>query len=232
VLLLLVVNCNCNRNHNRNCYILVVFRCTHAPSTTTPHAEVRHLFRPRPNTLKRPPTPVDRGRLLRIPSHSGMYQPQPTAFLQVSTGYAIPHSLPDYTFDETPLRLSDGRGSAAGAGGNAASALLYGTSLFSANSAGVGPAPSASGGSFNFHSTSSSSSTTTAAAAASSTITAPSHHRPSLPILLKMEPNTDDLVAQEAAAREYQPHLQVNKIIQLSIPNSQSPIPRSVSVFF
>lgn len=161
-----------------------------------------------------------------------MYQPQPTAFLQVSTGYAIPHSLPDYTFDETPLRLSDGRGSAAGAGGNAASALLYGTSLFSANSAGVGPAPSASGGSFNFHSTSSSSSTTTAAAAASSTITAPSHHRPShhrpsLPILLKMEPNTDDLVAQEAAAREYQPHLQVNKIIKLF--NSQFPIPNPQS---
>jgi ubiquitin thioesterase protein OTUB1 len=138
-----------------------------------------------------------------------MYQPEPTAYLQVSTGYAIPHSLPDYRFDETPLRLSDGRGSAGpGASGNAASALLYGTPLFSTNSAGVGPAPSASGGSFNFHSTSSPSSTTTAAAAAASTITAPSHHRPSLPILLKMEPNTDDLVAQEAAAREYQPHLE------------------------
>jgi len=132
-----------------------------------------------------------------------MYQPEPTAYLQVSTGYAIPHSLPDYTFDETPLRLSDGRGSAAaGTGGNAASALLYGTPLFSANSAGVGPAPSASG-SFGFHSTNPSSTT-----AASSTVSAPSHHRPSLPILLKMEPNTEDLVAQEAAAREYQPHLE------------------------
>lgn len=153
-----------------------------------------------------------------------MYQPQPTAFLQVSTGYAIPHSLPDYTFDETPLRLSDGRGSAAaGAGSSATSALLYGTSLFSANSAGVGPAPSASGGSFSFHSTSSPSSTTTAAVAASSTITAPSHHRPSLPILLKMEPNTDDLVAQEAAAREYQPHLEVNKKkCSSQIPNAPS----------
>jgi ubiquitin thioesterase protein OTUB1 len=164
-----------------------------------------------------------------------MYQPQPTAFLQVSTGYAMPHSLPEYTFDETPLRLSDGRGSATGgAGGNAASALLYGTSLFSANSPGVGPASSASGGSFNFHSTSSSSSTTTAAAAASSTITAPSHHRPSLPILLKMEPNTDDLVAQEAAAREYQPHLQVNKINQFLVPNShpQFRVPCSCVFFF
>jgi ubiquitin thioesterase protein OTUB1 len=153
-----------------------------------------------------------------------MYQPEPTAYLQVSTGYAIPHSLPDYRFDETPLRLSDGRGSAAaGASGGAASALLYGTPLFSTNSAGVGPAPSASGGgSFHFHSTPSSSSTTTAAAAAAaSTITAPSHHRPSLPILLKMEPNTDDLVAQEAAAREYQPHLEVNKP---SIPDLQIPI--------
>lgn len=134
-----------------------------------------------------------------------MFQPEPTAYLQVSTGYAMPHGLPDYTFDETPLRLSDAhaRGSgAAGAGGNAAAALLYGASIFSTNSAGVGPASS---GSFDFHSTASSSSTP----AASSTVSAPSHHRPSLPILLKMEPNAEDLVAQEAAAREYQPHLEV-----------------------
>lgn len=135
-----------------------------------------------------------------------MFQPEHPAYLQVSTGYAIPHSLPDYTFDETPLRLSDGRGSvAAGAGANAANALLYGTPLFSsANSAGVGPAPAVSA-SFNFHSTSS-------AAATTPTLSAPSHHRPSLPILLKMERNTDDLVAQEAAAREYQAQLEVNLI--------------------
>ncbi|KAL2145526.1 hypothetical protein VTI28DRAFT_6918 [Corynascus sepedonium] len=134
-----------------------------------------------------------------------MYQPEPTAYLQVSTGYAIPQSLPDYTFDETPLRLSNGQSSvAAGVGGNAASALLYQTPLFSAaNSAVVGPAPPTAG-SLNFHPNSSSSTTT----ATSSTATAPSHHRTSLPISLKMEPNTDDLVAQEAAAREYQPHLE------------------------
>jgi hypothetical protein len=43
-------------------------------------------------------------------------------------------------------------------------------------------------------------------------VPAPSHHRPSLPILLKMERNTDDVVAQEAAAREYQPQLEVTLI--------------------
>ncbi|KAK3336101.1 peptidase C65 Otubain-domain-containing protein [Cercophora scortea] len=37
------------------------------------------------------------------------------------------------------------------------------------------------------------------------------HHQPSVPHshpIIKMEPNQDDLVAQEAAAREYQPHLE------------------------
>jgi ubiquitin thioesterase protein OTUB1 len=141
-----------------------------------------------------------------------MFQPEPTAYFQVSTGYAIPHSLSDYAFDETPLRLSHGRrSSAVGTSSNAAAnALLYGTPLFNSanNSAGVGPAPSAAAaasGSFNFHSTSS---TTTL----SSSVPAPSHHRPSLPILLKMERNTDDVVAQEAAAREYQPQLEVTLI--------------------
>jgi ubiquitin thioesterase protein OTUB1 len=141
-----------------------------------------------------------------------MYQPEPTAYLQVSTGYAMPQGLPDYTFEETPLRLSDAaRGSvAAGAGANDAGALLFGTPLFSANSAGVGPATSAAG-SFpvNFHPTSSSSAT-----AAASTVSAPpSHHRPSLPLLLKMEATQEDLVAQEAAAREYQPQLQVMTLL-------------------
>ena len=137
------------------------------------------------------------------------HQSEPTAYLQVSTGFAMPHGLPDYTFDETPLRLSDGRGpGGAGVGGHAASALLYGTPIFSAaGSAGVGPAPA---GSFDFHHSHSHSSTTSSApAASSSAISAPSHHRPSLPILLKMEPNSDDLVAQQAAAREYQPRLEV-----------------------
>ena len=136
------------------------------------------------------------------------HQPEPTAYLQMSTGFAMPHGLPDYTFDETPLRLSDGRGpGGAGVGGHAASALLYGTPIFStAGSAGVGPAPA---GSFDFHHSHSSTTSSAAPAASSSAISTPSHHRPSLPILLKMEPNSDDLVAQQAAAREYQPRLEV-----------------------
>ncbi|KAK4125208.1 cysteine proteinase [Parathielavia appendiculata] len=132
-----------------------------------------------------------------------MFRPDSTAYLQVSTGYAIPHGLPDYTFNETPLRLSDSRDSAAaGAVGSSASALLYNTPLFSdTRSAGIGPAPSALGSFNNFHSTSSTS-------PANPTISARSSHRPSLPLLLKMEPNAEDLAAQEAAAREYQPHLE------------------------
>ncbi|AEO65607.1 f269be01-2657-4f0a-9429-421a051efec3 [Thermothielavioides terrestris] len=146
-----------------------------------------------------------------------MFQPEPTAYLQVPAGYAIPPSLPDYAFEETPIRLNDGRGSAAtvaaGAGGSAAGEpLLYGTTpIFSAsvNSAGLGPASSAAG-SFpaDFHPASS---TTTTAAAATATVSAPSlhtHHRPSLSLLPKMEANADDLVAQEAAARDYQPQFQ------------------------
>lgn len=140
------------------------------------------------------------------------HQPEPTAYLQMSTGFAMPHGLPDYTFDETPLRLSDGRGpGGAGVGGHAASALLYGTPIFStAGSAGVGPAPA---GSFDFHHSHSSTTSSAAPAASSSAISAPSHHRPSLPILLKMEPNSDDLVAQQAAAREYQPRLEVCRLL-------------------
>lgn len=134
-----------------------------------------------------------------------MYQPEPTSFLQLSTGFAIPQSFPGYAFDETQLRLSDGRGAAApGSGGNAASALFYETSLFNAaNSAVVGPAPSAPS-SFDLH-TNSPPPTTTSAATATSTVTAPPHPQTSIPISLKMEANADDLAAQEAAAREYQP---------------------------
>ena len=97
------------------------------------------------------------------------HQPEPTAYLQMSTGFAMPHGLPDYTFDETPLRLSDGRGpGGAGVGGHAASALLYGTPIFStAGGAGVGPAPA---GSFDFHH---SSTTSSAAPAASSSAISP-----------------------------------------------------------
>ncbi|KAK4102870.1 cysteine proteinase [Parathielavia hyrcaniae] len=130
-----------------------------------------------------------------------MFQPDSTAYLHVSTGYAMPNGLPDYTFDETPLRLSDNRGSAA-AGTGGSSALLYTTPLFSSTSgAGIGPAPGPSAlGSFNnFHSTS---------PATANLSTPSSHHRPSLPLLLKMEPNAEDLAAQEAAAREYQPTLE------------------------
>ncbi|KAL2129719.1 hypothetical protein VTI74DRAFT_7399 [Chaetomium olivicolor] len=134
-----------------------------------------------------------------------MFQPEPTAYLQVSTGYALPHGLPEYTFEETPaLRLSDGRGSvAAGAGGNGAGALLYGSPIYSANSASVGPALTAAA-TYNFHSTTSSA---TSADATTSTVSAPAHHQSSLPILLKMEPNPD-IVAQQEAARDYQPQLE------------------------
>lgn len=153
-----------------------------------------------------------------------MFQSQP--YIQVSTGYAIPHSLPDYTFEETPLRLSDGRRPGSeGASGSAANALFYGTSIFSAaNGAGIGPAPSPPG-TFDFHATSST--------AAASTVPAPAHHRPSLPLLPKMESNTDDLVAQEAAAREYQPRLEVNPssaftpaVLLPGTPRSPEPVRR------
>ena len=145
-----------------------------------------------------------------------MFQTEP-AYLQVSTGYAIPHGLPEYTFEETPLRLTDGRSiGGAGPGGigssAATTALLYSTPLFSGNSAaGVGPAPSGgAAGSFNFQrSTTRTASSSSTAGPSSSSIAAPSHHRPSLPILLKMEQNADDMVAQEAAARDYQPQLEV-----------------------
>ncbi|KAH6630528.1 peptidase C65 Otubain-domain-containing protein [Chaetomium sp. MPI-SDFR-AT-0129] len=172
-----------------------------------------------------------------------MYQPEPTAYLQVSTGYAMPHTLPEYTFDETPLRLSDGRGgSSIGAGGSsssnaaATSALLYGTPLFSnTNSAGIGPAPPTSGSStapapahshtFHHqqqqqhhqhppqqHRTRNVARTVPSSVAASSSRIHQhphqQHHRASLPILLKMEPNSEDIAAQEAAAREYQQHFE------------------------
>ncbi|KAL2016595.1 hypothetical protein VTK56DRAFT_3296 [Thermocarpiscus australiensis] len=132
-----------------------------------------------------------------------MFQSQTTAYIQASAGYAIPQILPEYRFEHTPLRPSDSCGpGAVGAGSSSAGNLLYTPPIFSANSAAVGPAPPLSG-SFDFHPTSSSTAT-----APTSTVSAPSHHRPSLPLLVKMEPDSDDLVAQEAAAREYQPQLE------------------------
>ncbi|KAL2256068.1 hypothetical protein VTK26DRAFT_2238 [Humicola hyalothermophila] len=137
-----------------------------------------------------------------------MFQPEPTAYLPVSTGYAIPHGLPDYTFEETPFRWNSGRGpgvSAAGIGTSGGRAgggsVVFGTPVFGANSADVGPAPSApaSYNNFNFHTTSS-----TPTAAVASNVSAPSHHRPSLPLSLKMEPDAHDIAAQEEAARQYQ----------------------------
>jgi ubiquitin thioesterase protein OTUB1 len=144
-----------------------------------------------------------------------MFQPGPTGYFQVSTGYAIPHSLPDYTFEETPLRLSDGRDSVAAGPGGSAGPLLYGTPIFSTNinNARIGPAPSTAG-SFpvDFHSTL----PTTATSSVSATVSAASHHRPSLTLLPKMASNADDLVAQETAAREYQPHFQVTSTFNLA----------------
>lgn len=156
-----------------------------------------------------------------------MFQPppEPTAYLQLSTGYAIPHSLPEYVFDDTQVRLSDGRGS----GTVDAGALLYhGTPpIFSpqAGCAGLGPAPAAPN-SFDFDITTSSATTTTTtttttatatAAAATSTACVPPHPRTSLPLLVKMEPNTQDLAAQEAAARDYQPQLEVGNVALLAV---------------
>jgi hypothetical protein len=145
-----------------------------------------------------------------------MFQPEPAAYIQVSTGYAIPHSVSDYTFEETPLRLNDGRGSGAlGTGPSGANALLYAPMLSApaGNRVQVGPAPS-SPGSFNFNPTS--------LPAAPSTVPAPSHQPAPLPILLKMESSADELVAQEAAAREYQPQLEVNPPDLLSFGDSLS----------
>lgn len=173
-----------------------------------------------------------------------MFQPEPSPYLQLPTGYAIPHGLPDYAFEETPLRLGDSRGAAAAAAaavgadgpGSAAAAaaggggvlpMLYnvnGPPVFaggSANSAGAGPAPSASG-SFNFPIHATSPSTTAPTAASTVAVSAPSHHSSSLPLLVKMEPNAHDLVAQEAAARNYEPQFQVlytTLALQISSPS-------------
>lgn len=147
-----------------------------------------------------------------------MYEQDPSAQFvhQVSAGYSLPQTLPQYTFDETPLRLTDRRGRGGGygglggpgVGGAAGRSLLY-SPIFStpasANAAGVGPASSAAGH-FNFHTTSA-----TSASALTSSVPATTHHRSSPPhfAIQKMEPNPEDLVAQEAAAREFQPQLEV-----------------------
>ncbi|KAK0737442.1 peptidase C65 Otubain-domain-containing protein [Apiosordaria backusii] len=150
-----------------------------------------------------------------------MYEPDPAAqFIhQVSAGYSLPQTLPEYTFDETPLRLTDRRGrgggygglggpGAGGAAGRAAAGSLLYSPIFStpasANNAAVGPASSAAGH-FNFHTTSA-----TTASALTSSVPATTHHRSSPPhfAIGKMEPTPEDLVAQEAAAREYQPQLE------------------------
>ncbi|KAK4673834.1 hypothetical protein QC763_115410 [Podospora pseudopauciseta] len=146
-----------------------------------------------------------------------MYEQDPAAQFvhQVSAGYSLPQTLPQYTFDETPLRLTDRRGRGGGygglggpgVGGAAGRSLLY-SPIFStpasANAAGVGPASSAAGH-FDFHTTSA-----TSASALTSSVPATTHHRSSPPhfAIQKMEPNPEDLVAQEAAAREFQPQLE------------------------
>lgn len=148
------------------------------------------------------------------------------------------HGLPEYTFEETPLGLGGGgRGgygggvggsSAAGAGagsgvGAGAGSLIYTTPIFSASSSNsaIGPAPGSAYHQFHH----SHSSTTTATSSPASSLypqTQRSQQHPhclsqSAPGL-KMEPISDDLSAQEAAAREYQPNLEV--IPHPLLPNS------------
>ena len=137
-----------------------------------------------------------------------MYQPEPTAYIQVPTGYGIAHGLPQYTFEETPFGLS-GRGGgggygggpgAAGVSGGGAGTLLFTSPIFSASSSAVGPAS----GSFQFHHPN------TATAPAPSSILhqpSPASHASSS---IKMEPNHDEMGAQEAAARDYQPNHEVD----------------------
>lgn len=160
-----------------------------------------------------------------------MFQPEPTAYLQVQAGGyggGMAHGLPEYTFEETPLGLGGGRGgygggvggSATGAGGGSggagagAGSLIYTTPIFSASSSNsaIGPAPGSAYHQFHH----SHSSTTTATSSPASSLypqTQRSQQHPhslsqSTPGL-KMEPISDDLSAQEAAAREYQPNLEV-----------------------
>ncbi|KAM7205259.1 Peptidase C65 Otubain domain containing protein [Rhypophila sp. PSN 637] len=165
-----------------------------------------------------------------------MFQPEPTAYIPLSTGYGIGHGLPEYTFQETPLGFSGsgggggpgshgggggglggigshggggggggfvgtggsgtvGAGSSAGAdtGGaiTAATAPLIYTPIFNPNTATIGPA---SGPFF---------STTSAHHNQQH-----HHHSSHNSSRIKMEPNADDMAAQEAAAREYQPQPQ------------------------
>jgi len=167
--------------------------------------------------------------LLFVP-RSGMYQPEPTAFIQVPTGYGMGHVLPDYTFEETPLGLSGGGGGygggpgTVGAGGGAGT-LIYTTPIFSAS----GPASVP----FQFHSSDASTSTpstTTTTSPASSVLghqqrLSPHSHSSSA---VKMEPNHDDMHAQEAAARDYQPDLKVHATMHPDSVHSYSTSPRSL----
>ncbi|KAK0656283.1 peptidase C65 Otubain-domain-containing protein [Cercophora newfieldiana] len=144
-----------------------------------------------------------------------MYQPEPTAFIQVPTGYGMCHGLPEYTFEETPLGLNGGGGGygggpgTAGPGGGGGGTLIYTTPIFSASSSVVGPAPGP-GSSFQFHHSSNASSSTNSTTSPASSVLGRQHrlsphsHSSSA---VKMEPNPDDVHAQEAAAREYQPEL-------------------------
>jgi len=159
-----------------------------------------------------------------------MYQPEPTAFVQYPTGYGMSHGrLPEYTFEETPLGLSGGGGyggggygggpGTAGAGGggdSGAGSLIYTTPIFSTSSAVVGPASGAFHHPFH-HSHSHAHSSTTGTASASTTTSPASSvlgHQQRLsphphPLSgVKMEPHSDDILTQQAAAREYEPKLE------------------------
>ncbi|KAK3330649.1 peptidase C65 Otubain-domain-containing protein [Apodospora peruviana] len=175
-----------------------------------------------------------------------MYQPETAAYIQqVSSGYGIAHSLPQYTFEETPLGLSSGGGGSgsgggavgggsygasghshglggpgtAGAGGGAgapgaglAGALIYTTPIFSTTRGTVGPASGLGAGPFHFHQQAQhhhnghNQNVNHNHIHAQNHNTIATHHQSVSPhSAVKMESNTDDLAAQEAAARDYQP---------------------------
>ncbi|KAK1758692.1 putative ubiquitin thioesterase [Echria macrotheca] len=147
-----------------------------------------------------------------------MFQPpERPAFLQPgSGGYGIAHSLPEFTFEETPLGLSGGGGGGYGAGSGAAGAgdagpgsLLYTSPIFSTTGSSVGPAS----GAFHlpFHHSTSPSANTNTPSPASSSLAHHHLHQRSSPLSSSSSADMEsahDVNAQEAAARDYQPNLQ------------------------
>lgn len=188
----------------------------------------------------------------------GMYQPEPAAYIPVSTGYGIGNGLPEFTFQETPLGLSSSGGTRGGGGGGggsgggyvglgssgtvvgadngagaaaAAAALLYTSPIFSASSAAtIGPA-SGPAGPFQvpFHQNHHQQHQQQSHQSHHHNTYRP--HQSSPYPRSKMDSFSDNLTAQEAAAREYQPSAKVRKLhitppyFPQNIPPRQRPPP-------